>query len=898
MEKMHLTDLFDMETLQRMQDSVSSALGVSTGISDENGVALTKHISNCEFCHKYTKGSEEGFKRCQQCDKQGAASAMENGGIMLYTCHAGLSDYAVPIIVEGQFLGCIFGGQVLHEPMSEEKVRAYAEELGISPDEYAEAAKKIPIISKEILKNTAEYLYSTTNLLFELAYERYKTLQMSSTIEKEAHMKSDFLANMSHEIRTPMNAVIGMAEMALREELPPAAREYIKQIMTSGKTLLAIINDILDFSKIESGKMDISLAEYEPFAIVKDVASVIMTRIGDKKLEFIVDVAPDIPRQLMGDSIRIRQVIINLVNNAVKFTKVGYVYLSVGYEKVSDRKIMLKVLVEDTGIGIRQEDMGKLFQSFQQLDSKRNRNVEGTGLGLAISKQLVTLMNGTIEVESVYEKGSRFSFEIPQFVINAQPSVEVDQEASKTVGLFCTNKYMRANMKKMLDQLNVNCLMVEKREDLELLEERNAEFFLIELEDNSYASITNDFMTAHPSMTGVWITRFDEKIKPFQENVIAVPKPLHIMDLAKILDHEDLYSDEYDLEENFEFIAPEAEILVVDDNIPNLMVAEGILAPLQMKIDKASSGKQAIEMIEKKHYDLIFMDHMMPELDGIETTRIIRRFHEDYDSVPIIALTANVMEETRAMFLVEGMNDFVAKPIELNVIVSKIKQWLPPEKIQRIESVGEKEEQKQERLKRIAEKIVIPKLDVVSAMKLAGSETLFWQILREYARSISKKTQLIQKHLEEKNWKHYTIEAHALKSFSRQVGATELSDLAAQMEQAGNNNDIDFILAHHEEMLEKYQAYAPILEKYLESPTEAVRLKDTYNGAVVQEMLKSMEEAIDNLDMDIMDEVVKQLDKMELPDNQTQCFLMMEEAVEGLDVETCEKVVAAWKKLL
>ena len=187
---------------------------------------------------------------------------------------------------------------------------------------------------------------------------------------------------------------------------------------------------------------------------------------------------------------------------------------------------------------------------------------------------------------------------------------------------------------------------------------------------------------------------------------------------------------------------------------------------------------------------------------------------------------------------------------------------------------------------------------MVSAMKLAGSETLFWQILREYARSISKKTQLIQKHLEEKNWKRYTIEAHALKSFSRQVGALELSDLAAQMEQAGNNNDINFILAHHEEMLEKYQAYAPILEKYLESPTEAVRLKDPYNGAVVQEMLKSMEEAIDNLDMDIMDEVVKQLDKMELPDNQTQCFLMMEEAVEGLDVETCEKVVAAWKKLL
>ncbi|MCM1216823.1 MAG: PocR ligand-binding domain-containing protein [Lachnospiraceae bacterium] len=898
MERMHLTDLFDRETLQRMQDSFSAALGVSTGISDENGVALTKHMSNCEFCDKYTKGSEEGLKRCQECDKQGGARAVENGGLLLYTCHAGLSDYAVPIVVEGQYLGCIFGGQILYEPLPEEKVRAYAEELGISPDEYAEAAKKIPIVPREKMENTARFLYDTANLLFKMAYERYMTLQMNSAIEHEAHMKSDFLANMSHEIRTPMNAVIGMAEMALREELPPAAREYIKQIMTSGKTLLAIINDILDFSKIESGKMDINLAEYEPFDIVKDVSSVIMTRIGDKNLEFIVDVAPDIPRQLMGDSIRIRQVIINLANNAVKFTKVGFVYLSMRYEKVSDREIMLKVMVEDTGIGIKQEDMGKLFRSFQQLDSKRNRNVEGTGLGLAISKQLVTLMNGHITVESEYEKGSRFSFEIPQFIIDDQPSIKVERENSNAVGLFCTNKYMRANMKQMLDQLHVECLMVEKREDLKLLEERNVEFFLIELEDNSYASITNDFMTAHPNITGVWITRFGEKIKPLQENVISVPKPLHIMDLAKILAHEDLYSGENDLEENFEFIAPEAEILVVDDNMPNLMVAEGLLAPLQMKIDKASSGKEALEMIEKKHYDLIFMDHMMPELDGIETTRIIRRFHEDYDSVPIIALTANVMEEVRAMFLVEGMNDFVAKPIELDVIVSKIKQWLPAKKIQRVEGEGEKEEQKQERLKRIAQKIAIPKLDVISAMKLAGSETLFWRILREYAKSISRKTRLLQQYLEEKNWKNYTIEAHALKSFSRQVGAMELSDLAAQMEQAGNKKDIDFIRAHHDEMLEQYEAYGPILEKYLESPTEAVRLRDPYDSTAVQNLLNGMEEAIDNLDMDIMDEVVEQFEKMELPEDQVQCFLMMKEAVEELDVETCEKVVTAWRKLL
>ena len=507
-------------------------------------------------------------------------------------------------------------------------------------------------------------------------------------------------------------------------------------------------------------------------------------------------------------------------------------------------------------------------------------------------------MNGQIHVESVYEKGSRFSFEIPQFVINDTPLVEVRKDTSKVAGVFCTNKFMRAHMKRMLELLHVECLMVERREDFKLLEERKAEFFFMELEDDSYASVTNDYMSAHPNMTGVWITRFGRKIKPFQENVIAVQKPLHIMDLAKILAHEALHSEEDDLGDDFEFIAPDAEILIVDDNAPNLMVAEGILAPLKMKIDKASGGMQAIEMIEKKHYDLIFMDHMMPELDGIETTRIIRRFHEDYDNVPIVALTANVMEETQAMFLVEGMNDFVAKPIELKVIVAKLRQWLPATKIQRVESSGEKEEQKIEKLKRIAEKIVIPKLDVLSALKLAGDELLFWQILREYAKSIPRKAKVLQQHLDAKSWKNYTIEAHALKSFSRQIGATELADLAAKMEQAGNNNDVEFIRANHGRMLEKYQEYEAILSEYLESPNKAIRIKDEFDKGKLLSLLDSMQEAVDDLDMDAMDDIAGQLEQISIPKEQEQCFAMMKNAVEDLDVETCETVVAQWKKLV
>lgn len=845
MEKICLTDLFDMETIQNLQDDIASALGVSIGIYDENGTALTKQASAYGFCRP--------------------------------------SSFSIPITVEDQYIGCISGGQVLQETLTEED---------------AAAAGTIMPIPEDRWKNITDFLYHTVNLLFQTAYQQKKTLQMNSMIEKEAHMKSDFLANMSHEIRTPMNAVIGMAEMALREDLPSAAREYIKQIVASGNTLLAIINDILDFSKIESGKMDINLAEYEPFSIVKDIASVIMTRIGNKKLEFIIDVAPDIPKQLMGDSVRIQQIIINLANNAVKFTREGYVHLSIGYEKTSEREMMLKAFIEDTGIGIKKEDIGKLFQSFQQLDSKRNRNVEGTGLGLAISKQLVELMHGHIWVESEYEKGSRFSFKIPQLVIDNQPSIEAEKDDIRTAGVSCMNPYMAKHMKKMLEQLNVKCLPIEKREDFKLLEENNAEFLFIELADNGCASIANDYITSHPSVTGVWITEFGNTIQPFQDQIVTVSKPLYIMDLSKILAHEDLYSESGDSEESFEFIAPEAEILIVDDNEPNLMVAEGLLAPLQMKIDTASGGKQAIGMIEKKHYDLIFMDHMMPELDGIEVTRIIRRFHEDYDDVPIIALTANVMEEMRAMFLVEGMNDFVAKPIELKIILSKLKQWLPAKKIQKIESSGEQEEQKRERLNRLAAEIEIPMLDVKSALMLAGNETLFWQIVREFAKTIPKKAAMIQQRLEEKNWKKYTIEVHSLKSFSKQAGALELSELAAKLEQAGNNNDINFILANHGAMLEKYRAYEPILNQYLEDSTDTQRPKEDYDDGKVRNLLENMQEAIDNLDMDAMEQVVEGLESILLPKEQETCFSQLKDAIEGLDVENCETIVGEWERKL
>ena len=282
-------------------------------------------------------------------------------------------EFAAPITANGKLIGCMIGGQVLTAPLEPEYVRRIARELNVDPDEYVEAAGQIQIRKQEEIDQANNFLYTMAEILSSLAYNKYMAYHSNIELEKSANLKSDFLANMSHEIRTPMNAVIGMAEMALREELSPIAREYINQIKNAGKSLLTIINDILDFSKIESGKMDINLVEYEPMSMVSDVANIIMTRLEKKEVELALEVTPHLPHKLLGDPIRIQQVLINLANNATKFTNEGRIILNIEFDTLSPEEIELQVSVEDTGIGIRKEDIPNLFQSFQQLDSKRNR---------------------------------------------------------------------------------------------------------------------------------------------------------------------------------------------------------------------------------------------------------------------------------------------------------------------------------------------------------------------------------------------------------------------------------------------------------------------------------------------------------------------------------------------
>ncbi|MDE6600824.1 MAG: PocR ligand-binding domain-containing protein [Lachnospiraceae bacterium] len=895
--ELKLTDLIDVESLQKIQDAFSDMSGIASVITDAHGIIQTKPSGFTDFCQKYVRNTEEGRRRCEQCDKQGTERAARAGVSCAYFCHAGLVEFAAPIMAHGHLVGCFIGGQLLTIPPEEAQIRQVAGDIGVDADGLVRAAQDIMIVDKETVRKVSNALYTIANVLSDIAYSKYQVSLTNMELKKSSNMKSDFLANMSHEIRTPMNAVIGMAEMALREDLTPAAREYIGQIKSSGQTLLTIINDILDFSKIESGMMDISDVEYEPMSMINDVSNIIMTRIGSKELELTVDVNPDLPSGLYGDNVRIKQVMVNLANNAVKFTKEGNVHVKVDFLQTAEDMIELIVSITDTGSGIKESDMDKLFKSFQQLDSKRNRNIEGTGLGLAICRQLVTLMKGKIHVDSVYGQGSTFSFVIPQKVTDLQSSVEKLPENVVASGLI-QSEYIAQELAVDMERLGVAYERLESEEDLNRVKERNAGYFFVE--QPLFTEAVQYFLKLNADVCGVLLTNHRTVRSYDLANLRMVKKPLYILGLSNIFNgREDNAAFSLMEAEDFDFVAPTAEILVVDDNAINLTVAKGLLNPLEMKIDTAMSGKDAVLMVTDKRYDIIFMDHMMPEMDGVETTRVIRRLLGENGQVPIIALTANAVEGTAEMFISEGMNDFVTKPIEMRDMVSRLRKWLPAEKIEKKKSKNNAQLRNMHRDDDGAQAtdIVIDGLDVQKAMGFLGNEELFWSVLKEYYRVIDKKCALIQEYEQAEEWKEYTVEVHALKSASRQIGATDLAQTAEQMEAAGNAGNAALIHKITPGMLEEYMFYKGILAPYFIKEEETASGRAAEAGEL-SELFRQMEEAMENLDMDAMEQVVKEMGQYSYSDAQRSIFGKLKNAVEDIDTERCEEIIAEWKKEL
>lgn len=504
---------------------------------------------------------------------------------------------------------------------------------------------------------------SVASTLIELLNNQNQKLFMAVEEANRANeSKSAFLSNMSHEIRTPMNAIVGITDIMLRTKRDPTEERYLLNIKNSGTALLSIINDILDFSKIESGKMTVVNDNYSFYSMLDDLSLIFWNRIGDKKIELLYDIDINMPDYIYGDAIRVRQLIINIVNNAIKFTDEGFVRLSVKVGKIEGNDIELFISVADSGQGIKEEDMPKLFSSFEQVNTKKNHSKEGTGLGLAISKQLINMMGGEIGVDSEFGKGTTFSFNIHQGITDktVMPNYDDLKQAlsEKKIAVAVKDEMLSDSMRQLFATLGVSVAD-------SALDKADYDICFTEESEINHISATIKYILVNP---------YDDIAD--RDSGIIFSKPLYISNLYGAI--VEAKNDADVVEEKEEQITFEGKkILLVEDNAVNTKVALLLFKPLMMEIDTAQNGQVALEMVQKKHYDLVFMDHMMPVMDGVEATLAIRKLGGDYyTNLPIIALTANAISEAKDVLLSAGMNDITTKPISMDNVIGILKKWL------------------------------------------------------------------------------------------------------------------------------------------------------------------------------------------------------------------------------
>ncbi len=574
------------------------------------------------------------------------------------------------------------------------------------------------IVSKRFNNGVISNVLWLVEDISEEKNQRDALINLSERAFAASEAKSSFLSNMSHEIRTPINTILGMNEMILRESKDTEIINYSENIQTAGNILLGIINDILDFSKIEAGKIEIIPVNYDLSSLINDLVNLIQPKVDFKGLELNLDFDKNLPKFLNGDEVRIKQIITNILTNAVKYTEKGFIGFSIGFERIESDpdSVILKIVIKDTGIGIKPEDMKKLFTEFERIEEERNRNVEGTGLGMAITKNLLNLMNSRLKVESIYDLGSKFSFELKQKVIKWTP-------------------------------------------------------------------------------LGDYETSYQETLQGRQK-----------------------YSEK--------FTAPDAKILVVDDNQMNILVFKNLLKQTKLKIDTALSGNEGILLTKHNKYDIIFLDHMMPGKNGIETLQELRAQKNNQNSGAIvICLTANAISGAREKYISIGFDDYLTKPINPDKLEKMLFKYLPKDKILTANNdIDIKAETEIETPEKSENNYLNVKLGLQYS---AGMIEVYKEILELFCNLKEEKKSDIQDAYKNKDWNTYTTLIHGLKSTALSIGGEQVAELAKKLEMAGhvleekNSEQSDkieaenYIISHHAEAMDFYDKLVEEGKNYL-----------------------------------------------------------------------------------
>lgn len=615
--------------------------------------------------------------------------------------------------------------------------------------------------------------------------------------KKAEDARDIFLANMSHELRTPINTILGLNELIIRESQDEAIKEYALDIRQAGNILLTLVSDILDFSKLEAGQMQLTEGIYDISSLLNDLINSISIQLRKKKLDLVLDIANDIPYKLMGDEIHIRQIISNLLSNAVKFTEEGRVTLHLGWKQLEDDAIEIDVIVKDTGIGIKEQDMPKLFGAFQRMYSTVRSSGKRTGLGLAITNRLVEMMGGKLEVQSVYGKGSAFAFKIVQ----------------------------------------------------------------------------------------------------------------HVVDKAPLGDFEKQYKESLRSRENYQqkFIAPLGRILIVDDNAMNLAVAQGLLKQTRLQIDVANSGEECLELIKRKTYHLICLDHMMPVMDGVQTLHAIRAMEGNPSKdIPVIALTANAVAGAREFYINEGFQDYLTKPIDADKFENMLIEYLPDNVVYLTEDrdMGrDYEKEDAEMALSIKEsQLYMIGFNIRNGLKyMNGDKALYGKVLRDFHTILKEKEEALQDFLKKGDMPGYAIIVHSLKGNARNVGADDLADEAFTLEKMSKAGQLEDVEVRSPILFSMMRTMRESLKVYLDHEEKAESAEKVEEDTQIKKItedewkkaLQELADRLDDFDSDSANEKIIELKKYERPESDQKMLRLCEKAVKDYAYDIALEIVNA-----